>query len=98
MSVKKAKDIETALLKKGFRSECTARGNSHRFYTLWIDGKKTRINTYLSHDGKDYGDKLLTEIKRQLRFSDKKQLLEYIDCHMSEEKYIDHIKQSVANY
>lgn len=94
MSVVKAAEIEKALLKKGFRADNGSRGNSHRYYFLWVNGKKTRINTYLSHDGKEYGDELLAEIKRQLCFKNKQQLLAFVQCYISESQYVAMLYES----
>ena len=76
------KQIETSLSKKGF----VLKQSHHRFYTLYIDGKRTSIRTRLSHGAKEYDDHLLGQMSKQVKLT-KEQVLELIDCPMSEERY-----------
>ena len=87
MSVRKTREIRSGLTSKGFvQSEC-----DHSHLILYIDGKKTKIRTKVSHGSKsrDCGDYLLSIIKKQLRLHTKKQLLDLIDCPMTEHDYIN---------
>ncbi len=54
-----------------------------------VDGKKTRVNTFLSHDGRDYGKSLMSSIKKQLCFDDPDKMEKYFDCTFSEVSYIE---------
>lgn len=87
MRARKPKDIEKALLKKGFSKD----GDSHhRYYILHVDDKKTDIYTYLSHgkDSEDYSSSLMQKVKKQLRFNDTKLAEKFLDCPMTKEEYI----------
>jgi hypothetical protein len=54
-----------------------------------LSGEPTHAKTFLSHGSKDYGDKLLYEISKQL-YLNKKELLRLIDGKMPREEY-EHI-------
>ncbi|MCB1185874.1 type II toxin-antitoxin system HicA family toxin [bacterium] len=79
-----SKDIERALLRKGFR----ARDSHHRQFILYRGNSPLPVFTYLSHGKKEYGDSLLASIARQLHL-DKAELLKFIDCRMSGEDYLE---------
>src|SRR5205823_4623038 len=54
---------------------------------LWVDGKKTRIYTKVSHGEKEIPDNLLGAMARQLNLN-KKQFLELVDCPLTREIYV----------
>ncbi len=93
MKPRKSKEISRVLSKKGF-VENPARGHHHEFYVLIVDGIKTHINTYLSHGSKEYGAKLMGEIKKQLRFETAKQAEDFFDCPMSGQEYVNLLKNN----
>lgn len=82
MTTRKVKEIESSLGKKGFELKQT----HHRMYTLFVEGKRTSIRTRISHGLKEYDDHLLGQMAKQVKLT-KEQLLELIDCPMSEEQY-----------
>ena len=88
MRARKAKDIAKVLKKKGFTEN---KDSHHSQYHLVVDGKKTTIKTYLSHGpgSKDYGTRLMAEVKKQLGFEDTKLAEKFLDCPMSEAQYIE---------
>jgi hypothetical protein len=86
---KSAKDIAAGLLKKGF----VARESDHTFYQLSVDGRKTVINTKISHGEKEIGDPLLGIMARQLRLS-KRSFLELVDCPLSLLEYIRLLREN----
>lgn len=59
----KTKEIETALLKKGFKVD---RKRHHKYYTFSPHGEKSKIITFTSHGNVEYGGKLLSKMRRQL--------------------------------
>ena len=95
MRARKPKDIEKALLKKGFVKESESH---HHYYYLIINGKKSDLYTYLSHgkQSKDYGTKLMEKVKKQLRFTDRKKAELFLDCPMSAEQYITMLEEADA--
>jgi hypothetical protein len=78
-----AKEVSAGLAKKGF----VPRENDHTFYHLFVAGKKTIVNTKISHGEKDIGDRLLGMMARQLRLS-KRDFLNLIDCPLSFDEYV----------
>lgn len=88
MTAIKTKNIESALLKKGFRSE----SSHHEYFWLYIGERQTRFKTYLSHSIPEYGDQLLDKVKKQMGIS-KKQLVDFVDCRLTYEKYVAHLRQ-----
>jgi predicted RNA binding protein YcfA (HicA-like mRNA interferase family) len=85
MKIRSAAEIEKVLKKKGFEEQKSRK--HHKWYVLMVDGKKSRVNTYLSHNGQDYGKKLMGEVKKQLCFDDTTKMEDYFDCTFSEADY-----------
>ncbi len=82
MTVFKAKDICSALKKKGFLED----PNSHHiYYRFYYNGKRTAVHTFISHGPIEYGDKLISEVKKQLHLS-KNELQKFIECPMKKEE------------
>ena len=82
--IKKVREIKKILLEKGFRED---NGKHHIYYRFFLDGKKTSVYTYFSHDASDANDFLLSQISRQLKFQKRDHLLQFIDCHIDERAY-----------
>jgi len=81
------KELSKSLTKKGFKEA----NSHHHFYFLYVDGKKTSIRTKVSHGSKTYCGNLLSAVKKQLHLSGG-QLTDLVKCPMSEEEYIEHLK------
>lgn len=88
MATRKAASIEFALKSKGFRQDNT----HHRMYWFYYDNKKTSIRTRLSHSVKEYGENLLKQIQKQMKFNTQRKLLDFIDCPLDEEGYVDMLR------
>ncbi len=86
---KAARLVMAALEKKGFQK----RENDHTFFHLYVGGKKTIVFTKVSHGEKEIPDKLLGVMARQLKIK-KKQFLDLIDCPLTEEKYLEILRQA----
>ena len=89
---KKRKDILSAFKKKGFIEE---QGTKHIILKLKVGGKYTAISTFISRGSsyKDYGNSLLGKMASQLKL-DLSDLGDFIDCHISEEEYVEILKKS----
>lgn len=81
----KTRKIDSALKEKGFISK----ERDHTFYFLVINGKQTKIHTKLSHDSKEYGDHLLSVVRKQLRLNNVGELKGLVDCSMSGDQYVE---------
>jgi len=79
----KAREIEAALLQKGF----VKRSSHHNLFYLCVDGKITGIHTFMSHGVREYGNPLLERMKTQLHLSPKELEL-FIRCPLTFEEYI----------
>jgi len=95
MKARLAKDIEKALLAKGFEKGSSKQKSHHSFYHFIYNGKRTHVYTYLSHGSKkDYSADLMSKIKRQLKFADSKIAEAFLDCPFKEEQYVDMLKKA----
>ena len=85
-SVRSAREIASALSKKGFFIEKD--GDHIRFYHLNTSGDESGIKTKISHGalGATISAKMISLMAHQLRLT-KKEFLELIDCTINEEKY-----------
>jgi len=75
--------IKRSLLSIGFIENHT---HHIKLQYISLSGEPTQVKTFLSHGSKDYGDKLLYEISKQLYLT-KKELLLLIDGNMSRKEY-----------
>jgi hypothetical protein len=85
---KSAKTVGASLLQKGFHSH----GGDHIHYSLYVDGVKTIVRTKISHGEKEIDDNLLSLMARQVKLN-KKQFADLIDCPLSHEQYVKHLRE-----
>ena len=83
--------VSSVLVKKGFSLDDK---RDHRYFYLYdSDGKRTTVYTKISRgSGKEISDGLLGEMMRQIHLG-KKEFNKYMDCTLSKEMYLDHLKQ-----
>ena len=89
-SSRKARDIDAALCKKGFKK---TNGDHVWYYFYDRQTGATLAQTKISHGamGMTIGAKLISQMARQLHLT-KAQFLELIDCTLSEEDYREILK------
>ena len=82
--------IRSMLLEKGFMQK----SGKHYYYYLFVNGKKSSVFTSLSHGPgyKEYSDELVSNVAHQMRLT-KKELLQFVDCFLTYEKYIELLRQ-----
>lgn len=85
----KVRKICSSLLKKGFESE----ESHHTFYWFHYNGQQTNIKTKISHGSDEYGDYLLSSMKKQLKLDSMNELSDLLNCPMSHEEYIRLLKE-----
>ena len=86
MPTHKTRKIVSSLAKKGFNPK---KGRSkHIKYTLYVNGKKTSIFTWISHGLDEYNDRLLNAMRKELHLETSKELEDLVECPMSEEALI----------
>jgi hypothetical protein len=82
----KRDEIIRSLSKKGFKEF----GGDHKYFALWVDGKRTTVQTHVSH-GKGFEisprSNVFSAMKKQLSL-DKSELDQLLSCPMSREKLI----------
>lgn len=86
MPTHKTRKIVSSLTKKGFIPK---KGKSkHIKYTLYVNGKKTSIFTWVSHGLDEYDDQLLNAMRKELSLESNQELNDLIECPMSAEALI----------
>jgi predicted RNA binding protein YcfA (HicA-like mRNA interferase family) len=86
MKTRSSREITSVLQKKGFILNPDK--NSHKFFYLSVNGKKSNISTFLSHGKKDYSNSLLSQVKNQLKFDSTINFENFLDCPFSKEDYL----------
>jgi predicted RNA binding protein YcfA (HicA-like mRNA interferase family) len=93
MASLKSKDFAHALEKKGFKKSAhtkqrgrRGRGNHHIYYYFFYKGKQTKVKTRISHGNKEYDDKVISDIKKEM-YLDKNELFDFVRCKLTESKY-----------
>ena len=71
-----------ALKKKGFEPDKT----HHEMFWYYLDGKKTSVRTRTSHGEKEFDDGLMSERRKQIGLSNKRQMIDFIECPLSSEE------------
>lgn len=86
MPTHKTRKIISSLTKKGFNLK---KGKSkHIKYTLYVNGKKTSVFTWVSHGLDEYDDGLLNAMRKELRLESNQELEDLIECPMSADALI----------
>ncbi len=80
-----------ALKKKGF-IDATNKSKDHKWLEFWYEGKLTTIKTKFSHNDQELNNYLIKQISTQIHLN-KEQFKEYVSCSISEEQYIEIVKE-----
>ncbi len=91
MKMHKARDVDSALTRKGFHKK---EGGSHTMYIFYNEesSKVTSIFTLMSRGNKDPGIENLKRMKKQLYFDEDKDFDDFIDCLYTKEMYFNNLK------
>lgn len=89
MTIYKDRDVRASLKRKGFKEEPT----DHNFYFLYVDGKRTTVNTHTSFNHQDINDYLIDKMKKQLHLS-KKDFARLIECPLKYDEYVKILKEA----
>ena len=84
----KQKEVEAALLRKGFRENET-----HHTYFVYYDeaGKKTRARTKTSHGNRELNSFLISQMAKQV-FLTKKDFAKLVDCSLNQSDYEEKVR------
>lgn len=89
----KTKRLVAALQKKGFKQQ---QSRHHDYFWLYVGNKKTAINTYVSRGESDFSEPILSARRKQMSLATKDQILNFIDCSLSHDAYVEFLIQSKA--
>lgn len=84
MNTLKTRVLHSALVQKGF----VPREGDHRFYFLYVDGKKTSVRTMISHGMSEYRAALLGRVRHQMALTNQ-EFQDFVNCPLSAEGYVD---------
>jgi hypothetical protein len=83
MPTMKVRDILAGLGKKGF-----FQGESdHKYFILYVNGKKTQVRTKVSHGTSEINDYLINVMSIQLHL-EKKEFMDLVYCPLSLAEYL----------
>lgn len=83
MTTRKVKEVSSRLCGKGFVKNDRS---DHCRFLLYVDGRKTRIRTMISHGEREIGEELIHRMAAQLKLS-KDEFLDLVDCRLDGEEY-----------
>lgn len=89
MSTIPKKDLVRGLQQKGF--EHTPGGRQpHEKLRLCVNGKRTGISVPISRGAKikEYGNDLIGVVKRELKLNTNSQVVDLVNCPLSQEQYL----------
>lgn len=89
MKPRSAREVSSALQKKGFETE----ESHHTYYHFRFQGHDIGISTRISHGENELGRPLLGQMKRQLKFDSSSEFERFVNCPMSVDDYVDHLKK-----
>jgi hypothetical protein len=85
-------EIESGLMRKGFRRS----HNDHRYFILYVDGKKEAA-TFLSHGkNQDIGSPLLNAMARELGLASR-DFIDLVKCPLSTEELLAAKRERLAS-
>lgn len=90
MKPRKAHDIVSVLKQKGFRQIST----HHKYFHLYIEETATEIYTFISHGIDEYGNDLLSKMKKQLGFTNQQDFNDFLNCPMTYQDYVKMLQES----
>lgn len=85
--------LAKALVQKGFTPQPD---RDHIWYHHQLSGKFTGVSTCLSHSRKEMRDirgPLASKIKKQLRLDTPRQLDDMVNCPLTHELYVQHLRK-----
>lgn len=81
----KARDLERALEKKGFRRH---EGSNHTLYYFYYQNNQTKIRVPISRGSNSvYGDSLISRVRKEMRLPSNRQFELFVECTLTEEEY-----------
>lgn len=85
-----ARRMSNALARKGFERDDS---RDHIWFRHKLGGKYTGPATKISHSAREISGSLVSAMKKQLRLDSPRQLEDLVNCPMSSEDYIAHLRR-----
>jgi len=82
----KARDVEAALLKKGFQ-KLDKHNPDHNYFLFFHKGLKTSILTKISHGERELRDTLCSIVAKQIRLTNS-QFRDFVNCSLEHAHYV----------
>ena len=83
MATLKTRKIINSLTAKGFMPQ----NGDHKYLLFFVNGKKTRIKTKVSHGEDEIGDFLISQMQQQTHLKKKQDFLDLVNCPLSQRDY-----------
>jgi hypothetical protein len=80
----KTRHVAVSLCAKGFRED---HKRDHRYYFFYHQGKKSSIQTKISHNADEIDDYLCSAMSRQMRLT-RDQFKKFVECPLKAEAYL----------
>lgn len=86
------RNIDRNLPKKGFVKK---NSNHHIYFHHNFNGIDTGVYTYISHSKRisEYSGRLLTDVRKQLKLDSNQEVVDLVNCPMSEDEYNQVLRQ-----
>lgn len=85
------RELEAALFRKGF---ILVPGGNHKRFVLAPAGQRLKVQTLVSHATYTVDDSLASRIVKQLRMPGAQYLRRFVECSVSLDDYLDHLRDS----
>ena len=79
----KARDVKKSLKFKGFEEH----SRDHFYYFFIYNGKKSQINTKISHGETEIDDRNCSSMAKQIKLTNQ-QFKNFVECSLTEEAYL----------
>jgi predicted RNA binding protein YcfA (HicA-like mRNA interferase family) len=84
-----ARDVDAALLRKGFLK----RHGDHAYYHFKYQGRDVGVSTKISHGEREIGQGLIKRMRAQMRLETNADFARFVECPLTLEEYISLLKR-----
>lgn len=84
-----ARDVDAALLRKGF----VKRQGDHAYYHFKHKGRDVGVSTKISHGEREIGQGLIKRMRAQMRLETNADFARFVECPLTLEEYVALLKR-----
>jgi len=84
-----ARDVDAALLRKGF----VKRHGDHTYYHFKYKGRDVGVSTKISHGEREIGQGLIKRMRAQMRLENNADFARFVECPLTLEEYVALLKR-----